>query len=92
MCFFTLYVVLSLLVCFGCSVHHIEHLDSYYPNKYLQKIGFGSCSKTKYPLKYLETLVKYPPDLWLWTGDIVYGKTKHCTDLSHIISNYQILV
>ena len=67
-------------------------LDSDYSNRQIKRIAFGSCNNLKYPFDYWQNIIDLNVDAWLWTGDIVYGKTKHGTDVSVIADNYKILV
>ncbi len=40
----------------------------------LRRIAFGSCNAAQYPQPIWKAVVESDPDLWIWTGDIVYPK------------------
>ncbi len=40
-------------------------------------IAFGSCNKHDEPQPLWNPILKNKPDLWIWTGDIIYGDTKN---------------
>lgn len=85
------YILFSVIIIEIVNVISIS-LDSYYPNKNIKKIAFGSCNNLRFPLDYIQNIIDIQPDVFLWTGDIVYGRTKHGTDLTNIRKNYQKLV
>jgi alkaline phosphatase D len=39
----------------------------------IQRIAFGSCNKTELPQPLFRKLVMDKPQLWIWTGDVIYG-------------------
>ena len=67
---------------------HSNQLDSNYVDRNIKKIAFGSCNNLKFPFDYIQTIIGSEPDVWLWKGDIVYGRTKHETDLTNIRKNH----
>lgn len=68
------------------------YLDSNHPDRNIKKIAFGSCNNLRWALDHFQTIADIDPDVWLWTGDIVYGRTKHGTDLTKIRKNYDKVV
>lgn len=40
----------------------------------LRRIAFGSCNAQQLPQPIWEAVIDSDPDLWIWTGDIVYPK------------------
>ena len=40
-------------------------------------IAFGSCNKHDEPQPLWNPILENKPDLWIWTGDIIYGDTKN---------------
>ena len=85
------FVCLYLLSNLSVSVYSI-YLDSNYTDRNIKKIAFGSCNNLRWQLDHFQTIADIDPDVWLWTGDIVYGKTKHGTDLSNVRKNYERVV
>ncbi|EDO05412.2 PhoD-like (alkaline) phosphatase family protein [Babesia bovis T2Bo] len=48
-------------------------------NEPLNKLGFGSCQKLElHPQKIWNSIVRYKPDMFLFTGDIVYAANGCC--------------
>ena len=52
-------------------------IDSYYisfnnENTTLSNFSFGSCYKYRYRNKMFKTIIKNNPQLWIWSGDVVY--------------------
>eukprot|EP01084_Bolivina_argentea_P115314 205085_1 len=85
---YTSYTILTIIT---FILTHSIHLDSNHQHKNIKKIAFGSCNNLRYPLDYLQNIINIKPDIWLWIGDTVYGKTKHGTDLSNIANDYKRL-
>ncbi|MBT5144891.1 MAG: alkaline phosphatase family protein [Gemmatimonadetes bacterium] len=54
----------------------------------LLRIAFGSCSKHNAAQPLWEPIVAADPDLWIWTGDIVYADTEDM-DLMRAIYSLQ---
>lgn len=52
----------------------------------VSRIAFGSCNKHDKPQPLWQPIVSNKPDIWLWTGDIVYADT---TDMKAMESKYQ---
>jgi len=40
-------------------------------------IAFGSCSNQRLEQKYWSTIISKQPDLWIWSGDIIYSDTEN---------------
>ncbi|MGF1529951.1 MAG: alkaline phosphatase D family protein [Puniceicoccaceae bacterium] len=51
------------------------------PNTSIERIAFGSCSRTSLPQWYWERAASLRPDLWIWLGDAVYGRDYDEEDL-----------
>lgn len=47
----------------------------------LRRIAFGSCNMQKYPQPIWQAVIDSDPDLWIWTGDIVYAKADSSIEL-----------
>lgn len=47
----------------------------------VSRIAFGSCNKHDLPQPLWPKILESKPDLWLWTGDIIYGDTDDMTEL-----------
>ena len=52
----------------------------------LQRIAFGSCSKDDRPQPLWKPITECSPNLWVWLGDIVYGRAD---DLAGLAKKYQ---
>ncbi len=50
----------------------------------LQKIAFGSCNRQNLPQPMWRKLVEEKPDLWIWTGDVIYANTDDMGQLSRL--------
>jgi alkaline phosphatase D len=48
----------------------------------LQRIAFGSCNREYKPQPLWKPIRECKPDLWIWLGDIVYGRADDLTDLA----------
>jgi alkaline phosphatase D len=42
----------------------------------LTRIAFGSCSRTNLDQVLWDDIQSFDPQLWIWTGDIIYGDTE----------------
>ena len=45
-------------------------------------IAFGSCNRVNLPQLLWNDIVANNPDLWIWTGDIIYGDSENMSVLS----------
>jgi alkaline phosphatase D len=50
----------------------------------MQRIAFGSCNKTDLPQPLFRKLVMDKPQLWIWTGDVIYGDSRDPAVLSQL--------
>ena len=48
----------------------------------LQRIAFGSCNRDYKPQPLWKPISECHPDLWIWLGDIVYGRADDLTELA----------
>src|SRR5436309_261048 len=48
----------------------------------LQRIAFGSCSREYKPQPLWKPIEECKADLWIWLGDIVYGRADDLPDLA----------
>src|SRR4051812_42376254 len=48
----------------------------------LQRIAFGSCNRDYKPQPLWKPIRECKPDLWIWLGDIVYGRADNLPELS----------
>jgi alkaline phosphatase D len=48
----------------------------------LERIAFGSCNREYKPQPLWDAIRQCKPDLWIWLGDIVYGKADNLPDLA----------
>jgi alkaline phosphatase D len=48
----------------------------------LERIAFGSCNHEYKPQPLWDAIRQCKPDLWIWLGDIVYGKADNLPDLA----------
>ena len=48
----------------------------------LERIAFGSCNKDYKPQPLWKPIRDCKPNLWIWLGDIVYGKASNLPDLA----------
>ena len=51
------------------------------PAPALERIAFGSCNREYKPQPLWSAIRECKPDLWIWLGDIVYGKANNLPDL-----------
>ncbi len=42
----------------------------------LERLAFGSCNKTQLPQPLFRKLATDKPQLWIWTGDVIYGDSR----------------
>ena len=67
-------------------------------SKTLAHIAFGSCNRENRPQPMWPFIIQNQPDLWMWTGDNIYGDTHDMTvmkekyDLQNQNKNYQKLL
>lgn len=52
----------------------------------MSRIAIGSCSRQDNPDQMWKEVINENPDLWIWTGDIVYGDTH---DMELLASKYE---
>ena len=52
------------------------------PAPALERIAFGSCNREYKPQPLWSAIRECKPDLWIWLGDIVYGKASNLPDLA----------
>lgn len=50
----------------------------------LQRMAFGSCNKTHLPQPLFRKVIQDKPQLWLWTGDVIYGDSPDPAVLSSL--------
>jgi alkaline phosphatase D len=48
----------------------------------LQRIAFGSCNREYKPQPLWKPIRECKPDLWIWLGDIVYGRADRLAELA----------
>lgn len=48
----------------------------------LERIAFGSCNREYRPQLLWKPIRECKPDLWIWLGDIVYGRADNLADLA----------
>lgn len=48
----------------------------------LTRIAFGSCNREYKPQLLWQPILACQPELWIWLGDIVYGRADDLTDLA----------
>lgn len=48
----------------------------------LERIAFGSCNREYKPQLLWKPILECKPDLWIWLGDIVYGRSDDLKDLA----------
>ena len=51
-------------------------------SKQLDRIAFGSCNREYKPQLIWKPILECKPELWIWLGDIVYGRADDLTDLA----------
>ena len=49
-------------------------VDQHFPER-LERVAFGSCSQVELEQPLWPLIVAWDPDLWIWTGEIVYADT-----------------
>lgn len=50
-------------------------------------VTFGSCNKPELPQDYWQHIASLQPDLFIWTGDIIYGDSPDTTVLNSMYRN-----
>ena len=48
----------------------------------IERIAFGSCNREYRPQLIWKPILACKPELWIWLGDIVYGRADDLTDLA----------
>jgi len=56
-------------------------------SKTLTTIAFGSCNKEYEPQPLWSQIIKHQPNLWIWTGDNIYGDTE---DMNEMKQKYEL--
>jgi len=71
------YLLLSSVILLGCKskVLHDTQAEDFV-------IAFGSCNHQWDPQTIWSEVIKNDPDLWMWTGDIVYADTEDMDKLN----------
>lgn len=62
--------------------------DTVASNDPVVRIAFGSCSRQDRPQPLWQPIIDTQPDVWIWTGDIVYGDTE---DMDELRAKYDLL-
>lgn len=73
-----LLVLIAVIWCGACQ--------SVAPAGQVTRIAFGSCNRSDLPQPLWSPILQNRPDLWIWTGDIVYGDTR---DMSVLAAKYR---
>ena len=68
---------LSILV-FTAACSQVTESDP----EVLQRIAIGSCSHEDDPNQMWKEVIADNPDLWIWTGDIIYGDSHDMSELA----------
>src|SRR3954470_6372614 len=68
----------AFLLAFALAAPILRAEDAGQP---LQRIAFGSCNRDYKPQPLWKPIRECKPDLWIWLGDIVYGKATDLKDL-----------
>jgi len=77
------YLVLPLLLIFACKSTQVVQGEN---EDFV--IAFGSCNHQWDPQTIWPEVISNDPDLWVWTGDIVYADTK---DMDKLNRDYSML-
>ncbi|NNF51466.1 MAG: alkaline phosphatase family protein, partial [Gammaproteobacteria bacterium] len=72
------FLLLLLLICSACQ--------STPPAGSVTRIAFGSCNRSDLPQPLWSPILESEPQLWIWTGDNVYGDT---LDMSVLATKYR---
>ena len=59
----------------------VAEVDEVRPQR-LDRMAFGSCNKQWLPQPLWEPILEFKPQLWLWTGDAIYGESHGVGGLS----------
>ncbi len=70
----TRYVALLWLGWVAC-VTPAHAVDGHTPER-LERLAFGSCNSVRLPQPLWPVIVEWGPQLWIWTGDIIYADTR----------------
>ena len=57
-------------------------LNAFAEDKPLDRIAFGSCNRDYKPQPLWKPICDSKPDLWIWLGDIVYGRADRLAELA----------
>ncbi len=68
---FFLFVNIGANLLTSTPIAHAAYPEDF--SKPLTRIAFGSCNKTTRPQPIWASILDAEPDLWIWTGDIVYA-------------------
>lgn len=69
--------LLALVV--GATTAFCQEVPSATP---VARIAFGSCNREYKPHPLWKSIIECKPDLWIWLGDIVYGRADNLPDLA----------
>ncbi len=78
---FFLLVVLGLWTCGVVRPEAAPTVTDVDASQPLSRIAFGSCNKTDKPQPVWEAVLQSAPQLWIWTGDIIYADTTDMTQM-----------
>ena len=53
----------------------------------LSRIAFGSCCKQPLPQPIWGTILASKPELWIWSGDMVYADTLYMIEGDHVLKS-----
>src|SRR3954470_4006262 len=70
---------LALLLAFAFAATNAFAKDA---GPALERIAFGSCNREYKPQPLWKPIRECKPDLWVWLGDIVYGRADNLSDLA----------
>jgi len=74
----------ALLLTLGLAVSSVFGQDS--GDRPIERIAFGSCNRDYKPQPLWQPIRDCKPDLWIWLGDIVYGRAD---DLDGLARKYR---
>jgi len=69
-------VVLVLWACAAVCTEAAPVTTDAYTSQPLSRIAFGSCNKADKPQPLWQAILQSAPQLWIWTGDIIYANTE----------------
>lgn len=70
-----LFLVLCAYHCSHRTNEGVIESPSWDEQHAVERIAFGSCNKVNQPQIIWEAVMDNEADLWIWTGDIIYGDT-----------------